>query len=64
MTELILKLKEKKFQKLRYTFAFRYRHCNRCDKYLNISANEEIVCASCGETFCESCITNHQRYCY
>lgn len=64
MTELILKLKKKKFEKRRKLFAQGYRHCNHCEKHLNIKIDEEIICAICGETFCKSCITNHQKCCY
>jgi hypothetical protein len=64
MLELLYKLKKRKFQKFRESFAWRYRHCNRCEKHLNIHDNEEIVCGLCGETFCNYCINHHQKYCY
>lgn len=64
MLEIIHKLKKRKFQKFRDTFASKYQHCNHCKKFLNIFNNEEIICALCGETFCNCCITNHQKYCY
>ena len=60
----MLKSKKKKFQNNIASFANRYRHCNRCNKYLYIANDEEIVCGLCGETFCNNCITNHQKYCY
>jgi len=56
MLELMLKLKKRKFQNFRSSFAKRYRQCNRCEKELNIHNNEEIVCLLCGETFCNYCI--------
>ncbi|MFX1569840.1 MAG: hypothetical protein ACFFCV_15920 [Promethearchaeota archaeon] len=58
------KIKKRKFQKARDSFAVRYRRCNRCMKSLDIYSNEEIVCVLCGETFCANCITPHQKYCY
>lgn len=64
MLELNYKKKKRKFQKTRDSFALRYRHCNRCEKNLDIYKNEEIVCALCGETFCAICINLHQKYCY
>ncbi len=60
----MLKLKKKKYENYRSSFAKRYRQCNRCEKELNIYNNEEIVCVLCGETFCNCCINNHQKYCY
>ncbi|MFX0072816.1 MAG: hypothetical protein ACFFAO_17175 [Candidatus Hermodarchaeota archaeon] len=60
----MLKLKKKRIESYRISFARRYRECNRCEKDLNILRNEEIVCALCGETFCNSCINKHQKYCY
>ena len=64
MTQLALKINKKKFEQKRKSFAQRYRHCNRCEKSLDIIIDEEIVCALCGETFCKSCIIKHQNYCY
>lgn len=64
MLELIGKLKKRKLQRDRYSFAKRYRRCNRCEKNLNIYNDEEIVCGLCGETFCNRCINSHQKYCY
>ena len=64
MNELIQKFKKRKFRIDRASFAERYRHCNRCEKNLNIINNEEIVCGLCGETFCNYCINNHQKYFY
>jgi hypothetical protein len=64
MLGLMLKLKKKKYQNNRSSFANRYRHCNRCKKELNIYNNEEFVCVLCGETFCNCCINKHQKYCY
>ena len=64
MSDLTYRIKKRKFQKARESFAVRYRHCNRCKKSLNIQYNEEIVCALCGETFCFECINPHQKYCY
>ncbi|MFX0000465.1 MAG: hypothetical protein ACFE9Q_08215 [Candidatus Hodarchaeota archaeon] len=58
------KIKKRKFQRDKDYFAWRYRHCNYCEKNLNIYNNEEIVCGLCGETFCNSCINHHQQYCY
>ncbi|MFW9971065.1 MAG: hypothetical protein ACFFDF_12800 [Candidatus Odinarchaeota archaeon] len=60
----MLKLKKRKFQNDRSSFAKRYQHCNRCEKELNIQNNDEIVCVLCGETFCNWCINKHQKYCY
>ncbi|MFX1378529.1 MAG: hypothetical protein ACFFA4_05510 [Promethearchaeota archaeon] len=60
----MLKLRKRKQLNYRSSFAKRYRHCNRCEKELNIINNEEIACVLCGETFCNSCINNHQKYCY
>jgi len=64
MNELIHKFKKKKYRSIRASFAERYRHCNHCEKNLNIFNNDEIVCGLCGETFCNRCINNHQIYCY
>ncbi len=64
MLSFILKLKDKKFQEYKNSFSERYRHCNRCEITLNIHNDEEIVCVLCGETFCNSCINKHQKYCY
>ncbi|MFW9826272.1 MAG: hypothetical protein ACFFEY_01485 [Candidatus Thorarchaeota archaeon] len=61
---MFLKLKKKKFEDLRLSFAKRYRICNRCETSLDIENDEEIVCLLCGETFCSNCISNHQKYCY
>jgi hypothetical protein len=63
MSELITKIKKRKINKEQISFADRYRHCNRCEKYLHIEQNEEIVCALCGETFCINCINKHQQFC-
>ncbi|MFX1600658.1 MAG: hypothetical protein ACFFB6_08690 [Promethearchaeota archaeon] len=60
----MLKLKKKKFEYNKSSFAKRYQRCNRCEKYLNIANDEEIVCGLCGETFCDFCIKSHQKYCY
>ncbi len=49
---------------LQESFACRYRHCNKCEGELDISKDEEIVCALCGETFCSHCIYLHQKSCY
>jgi hypothetical protein len=64
MTELLTKLKRRKFSKQQKSFAERYKQCNRCDLKLNIYNDEEIVCAICGETFCKTCINKHQRFCF
>ncbi len=64
MTELLSKLKKRKFSKEQKSFESRYRHCNRCEGDLNIHNDEETVCVLCGETFCKLCIEKHQRYCY
>jgi hypothetical protein len=48
---------------LQESFACRYSHCNHCEIKLNISNDEEVVCALCGETFCDRCIHIHQIYC-
>lgn len=64
MLELMCKIKKRKFQRVKDSFACRYKQCNRCEKNLNIYNNEEIVCVLCGETFCAGCISNHQKYCY
>ena len=64
MLEIRYKIKNRKFQRVRDSFAWRYRHCNRCETNLNIYTNEEIVCALCGETFCAHCVDDHQKYCY
>lgn len=64
MLELMYKLKKRKFKRVKDSFAKRYRHCNRCEKNLNIYNDEEIVCGLCGETFCNCCISGHQKYCY
>jgi hypothetical protein len=63
MTELITRIKKKRIFKDQISFAERYRHCNRCEKYLFIDQDEEIVCALCGETFCINCISKHQELC-
>ncbi|MFX1388770.1 MAG: hypothetical protein ACFE9Z_01750 [Promethearchaeota archaeon] len=60
----MLKFKKRKLEDLRSSFSLRYRHCNRCQKTLNIDNDEEIVCVLCGETFCSKCINSHQKYCY
>ncbi|MFX0028824.1 MAG: hypothetical protein ACFE8B_06415 [Candidatus Hermodarchaeota archaeon] len=62
MSELITRIKKKRIYKEQISFAEHYRHCNRCEKYLNIDQDEEIVCAICGETFCNDCIKNHQQF--
>lgn len=64
MLSFLVKFRDKKFQKSKNSFSKRYQHCNRCEINLNISNNEEIVCGICGETFCNSCIDKHQKYCY
>ncbi|MFX1374722.1 MAG: hypothetical protein ACFFA0_02815 [Promethearchaeota archaeon] len=51
------------FYALQESFACRYRHCNECEGELDISKDQEVVCALCGETFCVSCINSHQKYC-
>lgn len=64
MSELITKIKKRRFYKEKFSFAERYRNCNRCEKRLCIEHDEEIVCALCGETFCGKCINKHQQYCF
>ncbi|MFX1280600.1 MAG: hypothetical protein ACFFA3_14580 [Promethearchaeota archaeon] len=64
MTELIAKYKKRRITKEKITFAERYRRCNRCEKDLIIVNDEEVVCALCGETFCNECINKHQQFCY
>jgi len=61
MTELISRIKKRRINKEQISFAERYRHCNRCEQYLHIDRDEEIVCALCGETFCLDCIHKHQQ---
>lgn len=64
MSELITKIKKRRFNKEKISFAERYRNCNRCERDICIEYDKEIVCASCGETFCENCINRHQQFCY
>ena len=64
MTELLGKLKKRKFYKEQKSFSDRYKQCNRCGAKLNIFNDEEIICAVCGETFCGICINKHQRFCF
>ena len=63
MSELIAKYKKRRITKEKIFFAERYRQCNRCEKYLQIDNDEEIVCVLCGETFCNECINKHQKFC-
>ncbi|MFX1374724.1 MAG: hypothetical protein ACFFA0_02825 [Promethearchaeota archaeon] len=64
MSDLIAKLKKRRFFKEKVSFEDRYQHCNRCKIYLNVDCDKEIVCALCGETFCNNCIDKHQQFCY
>ncbi len=59
MTELVLKIIKKKFEKNRKSFAQRYRHCNHCEKHLNIDMDEELIYVLCGKTSSDSTIIGH-----
>jgi len=58
------KLKTKRIKRRQHSFAYKYRHCERCSNELNVQDDEEFVCVLCGETFCKTCIGKHQAYCY
>ncbi|MFX1325589.1 MAG: hypothetical protein ACFE8N_11580 [Promethearchaeota archaeon] len=64
MTELNINFKRIKFSRSWKSFTERYNYCNRCERHLRITNDEEIVCALCGETFCCNCISIHQQSCY
>ena len=64
MTESDFISQKKKFQKSKECFTKRYCHCNWCGKDLNIEKDEETICTTCGETYCDRCIKKHQKYCY